>query len=326
MNHYYFLNRDISVAINDISRRGGIDVVTLSTGTIFESGVVSGIGQISVKMFNHEIERFDINIAFVTLVPERFINSIDGNAVDIFNLSSRNDYRIEHRSLRCNVVRNYSALSLWMHSNQSNSVNKDSEHINVFKYIPVDYHGIRGFLKDDYIISSDHKGAISGTKISYNNLKAFFQPNVIQQQCKFKVVNYINSAKAFKFTDLKKSMIGNVYFGSEIELGCEVKSLEGPQNTIKLTLEDGKKSRFLLGDIEIIYPNINSFNAPKCRDLIKGVIVKVSDNRRLSIPKNSKVKILDIKTVGTGKGAKQYAVVDYNNKNIYTSVKSLRVC
>lgn len=203
-------------------------------------------------------------------------------------------------------------------------MNSKLKHAGLFKYYPVFIKGTQGFLIDHYIVFQDAdtkciKNIALDKKANYNN---FFDARTITGQCKFKVKDYIESAKLFKFTELKKSLVGSVLNGCDLELDSVIKASETTYNTVKIICPDGRKSRFLLSDLDIIYPNISSFNPPKNRTVRVGSIAKISDDRRICIPKNTEVKVVDIKRVGN----KQYALVSYNDKNIYTKIKSLSVC
>lgn len=203
------------------------------------------------------------------------------------------------------------------------------KYADYFKYTPIKINSKAGFYISGYIVRQvNHLEDIAKKSLTYDyliptfNKKEWFHTEAITKDCKFLVKDYGNSSKLFKFTQLKKSLVGKTLLGTEIELEAKVKNSEEVHQTIKLILEDGRKSRFLLSDVEIIYPNLASFNPPKDRELKIGATARLVDNRKTGIPKHSSVKVIDIKKVGN----KKYAIVDHKGQKVYTNYKSLKVC
>lgn len=295
--------------------------VLLKRGCIFK-GLEGSMGKDNenciLSSYTDTLSDFVIHKNILTLIDEYYVDE-SGRSTSVLN--NRSDYKLRVGNSSHVIIHNSFALDYILGMNKKVDVNKD--HIKLFKYLPVKSLGIKGFYANNYIISVKSDGKIVYKKSEIKNPESYFCLNTIEEQCKFKVKGYIDSSKLFKFTELKKSLVGLIFKGEELSLNAIIKQDEnGKYNTIKLVLEDGRKTRFLLSDLEIIYPNISGFNPPKDRVIHNGAIVKVADNRRLCIPKDVKVKVLDIKTVGN----KKYAIVDYNNSKIYTKIKQLRVC
>lgn len=323
-NKYYILKSETQVYIIDRADGGNYHVI-LKKGTILYCKptvtVNLNTGFQFVATTNDNLTGFTISsdLLLETDANATYFHPIKGQRSIFDDTVSYIITTFRDRMIHNNLI----ALS-HMEKQQNKTVSPELEdYIKLFKHTPITYGKLSGFYKDGYIVFKGVGNKIGYEKNDYKgDIRAFFDPLVIERQCKFKIVNYINSAKMFKFTELKKSLVGQTLSGCDLELDGEVKSSEGKYNTIKIILTDGRKSRFLLSDIEIIYPDIKSFNAPKDRTMKAGIMVKVADNRKVNIPKNTEVKLLEIKKVG----AKQYAIVDYNSTKIYTKIKSLRVC
>lgn len=259
---------------------------------------------------------------------EQFNNEYSSNILD-----DRDDYRIRWTTgEECNIICcNKKHIERLISTKKSSNIRvKDGVDTRIlFKYIPVSTYNQSGFIVDNkWIVSVDKKGAIKyeETPISITSNNKFIDLSVLIDQCEFRVINYIDSAKMFKFTEAKKALVGKIVKVSNIGIGDVVKKVDIPQNTIHVVNEEGRNLRFLLSDIEIIYPNISSFNPPKDRIVKKGSIVKVVNDKRISIPKNERVKVLDIKVLGNHKWSKKYAIIEYQGKKIYSKTKDLKVC
>jgi hypothetical protein len=123
------------------------------------------------------------------------------------------------------------------------------------------------------------------------------------RNCSFIVKNYIDSGKLFKFTNEKKEAVGKQFEALEIHLGSTIKNSTEPVNTIILKLPTGNR-RFVLSDVQIIYPNVKGFNESKDRTIKVGQNIKVIDDKHTIFKKNDIVKASDIVRIGQ----KQYLV------------------
>jgi len=213
----------------------------------------------------------------------------------------------------------------------------NEQEVKLLEYIPIRSSWTRGFYvkKDDgkhYLVGLEEQSSSTEDKKRLFGilLPEGFDPmgaidaTAITKYCKFIVKDYVKSSRLFKFTDLKKSLVGKTLNGCEIEFDSKIKSTDEKFATVKLIIdeENDKKTRFLLSDLQIVYPNIKGFNPPKDRTLRVGVNAKISDNRKLQIPRNEQVKVVSIKKIGE----KSYAVVNYNNKKVMVNSKSLKIC
>lgn len=334
MKSYYVLKESLKdVILKGLHGAGSASRCDIEEGTIFEAIIPNASeGEKYSLMSLFYGGRAVIPSESLILIPAEFLD-VRENVIKLVT-DNRDDYtKIDNRGSRITFIRNTTAFKLFLQKDVGSRKIK-SEYYNVvsklFKYIPVSYCGVIGFEKNGYIIFKNSEGGTGhyNTNGVFKNsdIVNFIDLKAIERQCKFKVISYIDSAKMFKFTDLKKSMINNTYTGTELLLETTVKSINEKQNTIKLILEDGKKTRFLLSDLEIIYPNINSFNAPKDREIKEGIKVKLSNNKNINIPKNSLVSVVKIKEIGKGRGQKKYAIIDYNGQQSYVKVKNLKVC
>lgn len=330
MNIYIF-NRSFRVTVTE--------VMTLQSGTIdFLRGTILTEGQYNIRTNQCHLPDYMPFIiplqVMCSLNREYKLNSYS-DAYDLYeDLIDNRPYELGHAS---HLKINTSLLEYYDTGRASLLIFKEREvhnplgekYADYFKYTPIKIYSKVGFYISGYMVRMVNKCLESSERIlTYDHLVPGFNKNThfstdaITKECKFLVKDYGNSAKLFKFTELKKSLVGKVLEGTDIELEAKVKNSEEIYQTIKLILEDGRKSRFLLSDVEIIYPNLKSFNPPKDRELKIGATARLTDNRKTGIPKHSLVKVVDIKKVGN----KKYAIVDCKNKKVYTNYKSLKVC
>lgn len=254
-----------------------------------------------------------------------YISKLTGDRYDI--LRDRTDYRITGvgpninpgENLNYTLVSNTNVLKVIMKELKDTDTTFDK-----FKYKPVASGHTLGFLKDGKFIVAfkdfDNKICLDFPKKNIKYFNGSVKP--LLEFCQFKVINYIESAKLFKFTEAKKKLVGKIVNIENIELNAEVKSSTEKHDTLFVLTEEGKRLRFLLSDIEIIYPNINGYNIPKDRSIKEGEIVRIKDDRRISIKRNEQVKVLKVKTVGN----KKYAQIESRTKQkLYTPLNKLRV-
>lgn len=139
---------------------------------------------------------------------------------------------------------------------------------------------------------------------------------IIIAMCFAKITGYVDSAALFGYkpTKLKMCESKQLFNIVGIHEGFLCKK-DGQNRDIIELLDDetGKRMKFLLSDVEIIFPDIKQltkgYNLPKSRVIKKGVTAIVKDDRKTGFKKNDKVKVVDTTTVG----AKKYAVIETAN-------------
>lgn len=207
--------------------------------------------------------------------------------------------------------------------------------LSIFKYIPIMYDGNYGFYdpKNEKLVyfknynqlrrTNNSKFSIIVKYTKINNVFEYLDINSLFMYCKFKVKSCNDSIKLFKYKKLKNEMLNKEYPGTKLGLLMNVKKSDVPVNTIYLN-NNNKNTRFLLSDIEIIYPNINGYYPKKDRTITKGSNVKViNDKHSLHLKKGEKVKVLDLKKVGN----KTYAGIKIKNNIIYERLnKFKKIC
>ncbi len=199
----------------------------------------------------------------------------------------------------------------------------------IFKYIPIIKNGIKGFYNEEIkcgvfaeATKSNHINPyiLKGTGLYYdspkpvkevvNKLKYNFIPMTpemvtkcfssasLLENCKFKVRDWANSAKFFAYGEYKKGLVGKFVEASKLELQVKVKRSEELQDTIYIQGED-RNTRFLLSDVDIMYPNIKGLYPKKKKVVNPGVQVRlVNDNKINYAKKNDVLIVQDMKVVG----------------------------
>lgn len=222
----------------------------------------------------------------------------------------------------------------------------------LFKYIPIKYKNLLGFYyKGNMILKTTsykkeprydlkrgkYKNPILVEKIEFipmaeSDVLKYYSEETIKAFCKVKIVDYVKSSKLFKYSGEKKELLnktlelaGNkqrlTFEILDIKLKDKLKTNDELQNTISI---DGKtrKLRFVMEEVEIIYPNINGWAPTKDKTIKEGSTVKIKNNRHCrNVPKNQSVTIVTIKSVGN----KVYAGFSHENKLIYNNIKNFKV-
>jgi len=211
--------------------------------------------------------------------------------------------------------------------------------LKIFKYIPVRYQGNSGFYdsKNKRLVlfnfirlksPNPYKPGKIITEVQFIPIKDEESSIILQmldvkslKNCKFIVRNYIDSGRIFKFTNEKKEVLNKEFEALEISLGVKSKNSEEPVNTIILRLPNGNR-RFILSDIEIVYPNINGYNEKKDRVIKPNMNVKVIDDKHTIFKKNDVVKAVGVKNLGT----KKFAIfLDKNNNEKLYNINKFKV-
>jgi hypothetical protein len=186
-------------------------------------------------------------------------------------------------------------------------------------------------------------------KYSYNNSMITDYNSILTNFAKVKIINYEESSKLFKFTNYKKQMFAAsnpteedlklnkelkpvLYDITNVECSHECKADGVARNIITVyNREIDKSLKFVLDDVEIVYPNIDNFiksyNKPKDRSIKIGDLVKLKNNR--GVNRNVKLNENYIYKANKNTGYKKYAtLVDQKNKltfNVPTN-KLKKIC
>lgn len=171
------------------------------------------------------------------------------------------------------------------------------------------------------VIEDRYINKLEITKCKEENIQKLFSLNPLKKMCKFKIIGFEESGRLFEYTALKRTKVDSYAEVIKIELQVEVKKSNKLENTITLLVDD-KELRFLLDEVEIIYPNINGWTATKDRSIKEGLSVKIIDNRRYrSIPIGTKLVVDNIKNIGSIK----YIGYKINNKTIYDRITNYKL-
>lgn len=214
----------------------------------------------------------------------------------------------------------------------------------LFKYIPIANGKSMGFYNE-----SLGTGVYKDTIVDYNPVSGKETPKTkyrfvpmttgevvkrfseacLLQECKFKVINYTNSAKFFSYGTDKKELVGKMVNAFKLELQSKIKRSEELQDTIYIQGAN-KNLRFLLSDIEIIYPNVKGIYPKKAKHINIGTTVKlVKDNKVTFAKKNDLVIVADIKRIGRNAHPNRDKVYlgfksEKNNKIVYSDIRKFK--
>lgn len=213
------------------------------------------------------------------------------------------------------------------------SMNKDElyeEIKKVFKYIPIDKHEeLVGFYDHEnnifykkvekYKNRSEESTILfvpEKIKLSFDDFKDYVSIEIINDFCKIKVISILDSVSEFKYKDRKKALIGKDLTIHTINIQEKYGNKDKVYNSIILfdsNSENPLKTRFLMSDIKIVYPNLKGYNKPKERDIKTGVdIVFKKDFKQSGIQKGYKAKVLISRNIGN----KVYSDISFNKKII----------
>lgn len=278
---------------------------------------IGGIGQITSNgqevMLSDFVRRFSLNSRSELSILEhtRFLKSYNPS---VNPKTDETDDKIISKNLKI-IFPNGAAIS-------TNNL------LEMFKYIPIRLYGNYGWydpenkrfvIIEKLVIQNKKKPWItkinkkivfyklSDLNINESDVVKFFHGDLLKK-CQFKVKNYIDSSKIFKFTNEKKEAVGKIYEALEIVFSYQSKNVTNPINTIILKLPNGNR-RFILSDVEIQYPNIKGYCETKDRVIKAGIKVKVIDDKHTIFKKNDIVIPSLIKKIGL----KSYAVFEVNN-------------
>ncbi len=194
--------------------------------------------------------------------------------------------------------------------------------IKLFKYIPISLDGKYGFYDDsrklfifpkitdgNYIIQ---KLEIISVNIPDEDIKHYYNPSSIEKLCKFRIKDYKNSGKLFRYSDQKAQLVGKILPVHTIEFDVKHGKEERIVNTLYVDSEFGNL-RMLWEDMEILYPNIKGYKAKLNKALVnvnRGgeiISINVKEGEKLKIRNdkgcknaqlNDIITIKKIKTVG----------------------------
>ncbi len=259
-----------------------------------------------------------------------------------FTITSEGLYAFENmfRESKSVQVKDYSKEKIKIGS----KITKE-ELLSIFKYVPLKV-SINQFItkygfydkNTDTFISLDKKWKKSKAthnerlKIIYElydiNIKDISDDLAIRsldaetlfKYCKFKVIDYTKSSKLFGLKELKKGLVGKYVEITNILLKETVKKSKDKENTLFVLTEEGKKVKFCLEDIKIIYPNITGYNPPLDRTIKINDEVKVVNDKKLEeFKKNDITKVHDVKTINN----KKYVLIGNKNK-VYQPINKFK--
>lgn len=337
---------DIGLVREFVSAGPGIPGGGLKRNTIVEILVVSGTELVVESLLPYNSNRFILNTNnFHGITYNR--SEILGGAI--------NSYVDDPTSYTLTINPQYSRVINTSSSKSNLKISDSTSQLTfaqckaLFKYIPVVSQGYLGFYSEKYIslildvskinpvngkVSSEYKfKKITEPEV---NIPKFFSTEPLLQYCKFKVKSYEESAKLFRNKNAKKAVVGLTLEASRIELQVEVKNSTKLEDTIYLRVNERGNQRFLLSDIEIIYPgsgitNINGIAPKKDRRISSGSNVRVVNNKHLGLKRNAQVVTENIKTVSSfnlsnGKTVKkEYLGYKHNNKIVYADIRKFKL-
>jgi hypothetical protein len=157
--------------------------------------------------------------------------------------------------------------------------------------------------------------------MSIEEARSYFSEETLKSECKFKIKDYIKSAKLFFNTESKKTMVDQTVDISNVEFQSVCKRSDQLENTVYIKF-DNRSLRFSLDDIEILYPNIKGLSPKKDRTVKVGSEMRLIRNKELNnINIDTIVKVKGIKTIGH----KTCIGFDHNNKHILDRIKNFKL-
>lgn len=267
-------------------------------------------------------------------------NEISVNiALRTFDLNSIRNIRAEdyrHFLVNPNLVgtRNENKVSESVNNNlkvvfSSNEKLNSTELLRIFKYVPVIISGCPGWydpsnkrvvakikevtknpIRPWVVDSSKYKikfWSLDSLGITEQEIWKIFH-HASLRTCKFKVKDYVESGKIFKFTNEKKEALNKEFEALDITIGFESKNSDKQLDTIILKLPTGNR-RFVLSDVEIIYPNIKGYSETKDRTIKAGSKIRVVDDKHTIFKRNDIVVPTAIKKIGS----KNYALFEVSS-------------
>lgn len=187
-------------------------------------------------------------------------------------------------------------------------------------------------------IKNSYRSIIKYIPLESKEVSKYYSQEPLIESCKIKVTGYRQSSKFFQYSGEKKELLDKTlelydknqidpYIKKltfniiEVKLKDKIKKSEELQNTISINGQT-RKLRFVWDEIEIIYPNINSWK-PTLKGFIKEGCKIKSRNKRKSriINKNEFVVVNTMKKVGN----KTYISFNYNNKQYYDNIRNYKL-
>lgn len=116
---------------------------------------------------------------------------------------------------------------------------------------------------------------------------------------RMRIKSYEESAKIFGFKPKKKKMLGSIFTPNNFKItrGYKSSKLDKLIDIAEVQCEDGSYIKFLLNDLEFLYLDKDKFskiNIPLKKEVKKGIICKIIDNRKTSLEKGQLVTVLNI--------------------------------
>ena len=182
------------------------------------------------------------------------------------------------------------------------------------------------------IVKKDNSYVIAKVINRYTNHSPDYLDN-IKKTCFVKVISCKESAEVFGYNTLKKNMLSS---GANYTITNILPSFTcAKDSVIRDVVEvnyEGRNFKFVLKDLEFIYPNtdmlLKGYIAPKNRTISTDSIVKLKDNRRTNLPKNTTFKVAAINRVTTASKiskAREYCKIVHNNKEYFILKNKFKV-
>ena len=293
-----------------------------------------------ITILQHITSRIVVNYIYNKKV--RYVRGTDNNLIINFHEIQQADWINIYSNTLKSYIRSltswtadrfndiYTTNTSWFTNDSGTSkpsINKDkmtNEKLkSIFKYIPIRYDYNDGFYdyKNNKIVLFYSNGKTNVLSVPRNiNILDYFSETPLIKICKFKVKDYRKSSELFKFGGIKKELVGKEVSISQLELEVKVKRSDNLENTLYINHSD-RRYRFVLEDIEIIYPNINGYHLKKDRKIRPGNKVRVINDRHMNnVKRNDIIKVTEIKKIGN----KQYVGFEKENKIIYHRVNKFK--
>lgn len=189
--------------------------------------------------------------------------------------------------------------------------------------------------KESYSFGIRKEGNKFITSKVVNNRNVFSEPPLlnIERLCFVKIKDTIESAKIFGYGTLKKNMLVSGECFSINNILPSFKCVkDGEVRDIVEVINQGKNFKFVLSDLEFIYPDykalLKGYTPPKDRKIKNNTDVLLKDNKHIALPRNTKVRVLAINKINSGNSRtapREYCKVVHNNKEYFILKNKLKV-
>ncbi len=166
--------------------------------------------------------------------------------------------------------------------------------------------------------------------INFKDYNGQFKPlnsiETISALCFVKIKSCELSTKVFGYGNVKKTMMdsGENQVITSILPSFKCKKDDIERDIVEVSV-NGRNIKFCIEDLEFILPDtdllLKGYTPPKDRTINKGSEVRLVDNRKIGLPKDTKLVVNQINKVGT----KRYCTAKYNNKEYTIAINKLKV-